>query len=385
MHMLFDGVPVGSAGNLHLQRELARSVLRRRPAHSRVTLLLPFASEIGECDCVVKRFDRPSSLIDRARWFHQTLPALAAELEADAVYSLGGIVSGRLQRHCAVVTTVNDLWPFAYREASDHTLSIRSTTRLRILRWAYNRSLEKADYVVLHSQYAKDVLAKEVPSIAAKSLIAWSGIPNDLTAGSSEDLPHPNNGRPYLLYLSPLYPYKNHIRLADAYDMACQSLGSVVPELILAGVSPDVKYGDAVQARVRKARIPGSIRYVGRLERDSIPAWLHHATANIFPSKCEANSTIIAEVLSVGGVLACSADSSMSEVCQNAAATFEMNDVGSIAQTIAELCTNDNLRAALRVRARARAEKLSWEECGSAIWIAADRAIAARMERGKQG
>ena len=188
---------------------------------------------------------------------------------------------------------------------------------------------------------------------------------------------------PCFVYLSAIGVYKNHLRLLQAYRRALDEEPEL-PELLIAGIPEEPDYLQRILAKIEELELEKKARYLGTVDRETIPAWLHHAEVNFFPSECETNSVVLAEILGVGGVLACSRCDPMPEVAGDAAELFDPHSVDEMADVMLRLHRQDERREELRQLARQRAAELSWDRCGEAIWKAAGTAKAA-IERRRRG
>lgn len=383
MRLVIDAVLCGSPGIIAVRDELSTAVGRRAPRGSEAVLLT--ASEVegnGSGTLKVLRHPKPKGKwAGRWLWYRRKLPALAEELGADVVYSMGGILSRPLCRRFPTVATVNNMLPFM-PEVGAAMYPGLSLTRLRAgaLRRVYVRTLRSADAVLLHSRHALELVSGFAKGVESKTFVAHTGIPGNIAASRATPPPHPYEGRPYLLYFSVFYAYKNHLRVLDAYRR-CVDAEPQTPDLVLAGRPDEPRYVERVLARVSELGLEGRVKYLGPIDRSAVPAWLHHAQVNVFASTCETNPVTAAEILGTGGVLACSNIPPMPEVAGLAAAYFDPYSVSSMADTFLDLIRRPERRQELRRLADERAGELSWEVCADRLWEAAEAAVAAHARR----
>lgn len=383
MRLLFDAVTIGSPGGAQLEGELVRALGETCPPDREVVVLVGPDADAPEPLPGVRtvRISRPRfGWAGRYYWYHHALVRAVHRHRAGVVYSLTGILSRELVAVCGTVVSVNNMLPFTPEQMREYPLVRRG--RLLALRHLYVQSVRMADAVVLHSKHALSLIASYAPEALGKTVVVLTGVPAPMALNADALPPHPRAGRPYLLYLSALYPYKNHLTLIDGYARATRN-GGDLPELFIAGPSPDAAYLAQVLAAIERHGLTDRVRYLGALPRTDVPAWLHHATVNVFPSACETNSLVLAEVLGCRGVLASSKSAPMPEVVGDAAEWFDAHDPGEIASVLTRLCRDAQARADLRERAARRAGMLSWKACGETIWRAAERAADAfRLRKG---
>jgi glycosyltransferase involved in cell wall biosynthesis len=376
MRLLIDAVPLGSPGIIQLRDELAKSVEEFTPAESDVVLLTPPDScrLVGSKKLQIVTVEKPGGgWVGRWKWYNSLLPKIGKDQGAKIVYSLSGILSKRLCESFGTVTTVNNMLPFAPERRSQYSFFSKARLHYTLLLRAYVASVRMAHAVVLHSRHAQDTISSYTGDISSKTFVALTGAPRDLDANPQHPPPHPYGKAPYFIYLSVIHPYKNHLKLIEAYRRI-YNLERNFPDLLFAGFADDRSHLEKILTSIKAFGMGGKVKYIGVLNREDIPAWLYHSDINIFPSTCETNPVILAEILRLGGVLACSGIPPMSEVAGYAAEFFDPHSVDSMGDILMKLFKDRGRQHELRRLASKRAEELSWSACGEAIWKAAMKA-----------
>jgi len=374
--LLVDSVPVASPGILQLRNEFATVLATQTGDADRVVLLSasagPQSRRVGRLTEVPVAKPR-AGWAGRWWWYNVELPRLARVHKADVVFSMSGILSSKLCRTTATLGTVNNMLPFMPDNLDLYPRASVSRLRFDLLRWLYVRSLNAADAVILHSQHALTTVSRYTGDISEKTVVALTGVPSDIATRLEGVGSHPRGGEPYLFYFSAFHRYKNHFRVLDAYQRSV-SLRPGMPHLVLAGFPADPGYRDRVLAEIERRGLQARVRVLGVLDRSAIPGWIRHAEVNLFASTCETNPVTVAEILAIGGVLACSEVAPMTEVAAGAAAYFDPGSSESIAKVLLTLMDDGEGRARLREQARQRARELSWKACASEIWRSARNA-----------
>jgi glycosyltransferase involved in cell wall biosynthesis len=382
MRLLIDAATIGSPGGIRLRDELIRSIQEYIPEDSTVVLLVTMAiSKFAfspKSEVLIVQKPR-WGWFGRWKWFHYDLPKIARENNADVFYSLTGFLSKNLCRSLATISTVNNMIPFMPEVGRLYPFFSKYRIRHAILHFAFVGSLKIADAVVLHSKHALEAI-NAVTEISSKTCVVLTGCSTDSRFEIGPHFVHPYKGLPYFLYFSTIYPYKNHLRLIEAYYRANQKKLDL-PILLIAGLPQDNKYLKQIQLKIEKLDLGGKVKYIGIFRREDIPVWLHYAEINFFPSICETNPVTMSEILSSNGVLACSGVAPMSEVAAYAAELFDPYSVESITNVILRLSNNQSRCNDLRRMAKKRAAELSWSECGKVVWKAVKMAETAFKER----
>lgn len=386
MRLLVDSTYVFSPGGIRMRDELVAALVDERPCGCEVALVAPDEAKVEvrgdsrRLTLVRRQADR--AWWSRRQWYNRTLPEIARAQGADVVYTLSGMLSAPLCRGFGTVTSYNNMEPLSEKAMRAHGRLTKGYLRCALLRREFRRSARDAGAVLVHSTYALEQVARQAPEVAGKAFMALTGPARDLVDGALPAGAHPLKGEPYLLYLSTIYPYKNHLGLVRAYDLARRRAADL-PPLLLAGFAEDRAYLSRVLATVRATGLADRIRYLGALPREQVGAWLHHATINLYPSTCESIGLGIGEVLGVGGVLACSGMEPMLESVRYAGEFFDPFSVDSMARAILALHADPARQRELRTLARRRAAELSWKDCGATAWSAAAHAL--RRHRASMG
>jgi glycosyltransferase involved in cell wall biosynthesis len=370
LRLVIDSLTMGSPGGLALQRELSAALVRTRPAEASIVLIVPEGSPIAANQSLeLRALRRPGLGWGRWRWFQSGLPALLRRERADVLFSMSGQLSRRLRDTCGLITTVNNMWPFTPEMVAQTPLLSAMRLKIALQKRAYLWGLRLADSVVLHSRHALDVLSRDDPTLGDKTAVVLTGPPAGARLDDGDQVPPPLRGsKPYFLYLSAMQPYKNHVRLIEGFVMVAAALGERCPDLVIAGLPADAAYVARVVSAIAATGLGERIVYLPSVTREAIPPLIHHAHGNIFPSLCETNSVVQAEILGMRGIMACSNMPPMDEVAGDAALLFDPRDAGAIASALTRLALEPALRDDLRERSRRRARDLSWDQCGVVIW-----------------
>lgn len=107
---------------------------------------------------------------------------------------------------------------------------------------------------------------------------------------------------------------------------------------------------------------------LGAVPHREIPAHLARADLFIFASSCENMPNTLVEAMAAGMPIASSRRGPMPEILQDAGCYFDPEDPGSIAQAVARLAADANLRAELAHKAHALAANYSWQRCARETW-----------------
>jgi alpha-1,3-rhamnosyl/mannosyltransferase len=155
----------------------------------------------------------------------------------------------------------------------------------------------------------------------------------------------------YVLHVGAPEIHKNLPRLLAAWSASSDSRR--LPALALAGNE------GAVASE-------GSIRSIGRVAEDELPALYGGASLFVFPSLEEGFGMPPLEAMACGTPVACAREPALSEVLGDAAVWFDPESTASIAHTIAGVLDNPARLRELSVRGRQQAARFTWRATAEA-------------------
>ncbi|NJN82613.1 MAG: glycosyltransferase family 4 protein [Caldilineaceae bacterium] len=168
------------------------------------------------------------------------------------------------------------------------------------------------------------------------------------------------DSKPYFLYVGHRTPYKNFIRLLDAFGQA--KLGH---RFDLVAISPSGASFTAEEERsIARHGIAQSVRLRFSPSDDELRATYARAFAFVYPSLYEGFGLPILEAFASGVLVCASNTASMPELGGEAALYFEPEVVDSIAATLIQAASLDEDERHARIRAGIeRARFFTWERC----------------------
>lgn len=159
----------------------------------------------------------------------------------------------------------------------------------------------------------------------------------------------------YVLYVGSNKPHKNLVRLVEAWArLQPQAL-----PLVIAGVW-DARYTDA-RRRAEALGVGDTIRFLGSVPEDVLPALYSGAALFVFPSLWEGFGLPVVEAMACGTPVACSATSGLIEVVGEHAELFDPMNTDAMADTIQEILSDASRSEALARLSLERAAQFSWE------------------------
>jgi glycosyltransferase involved in cell wall biosynthesis len=166
--------------------------------------------------------------------------------------------------------------------------------------------------------------------------------------------------RPFVLFVSSLWPYKNCDGLLRAFALARPHLGG--HQLAVVGPARDDEYVASLHALARELGISEDVVWVGGVSLEETVLFYRAAAAFAYPSFNETFGLPILEAMACGCPVVTSDRSAMLETAGGAALLADPHDPASISDALVRACGPEG--AALRPRGLARAAEFSWARTG---------------------
>jgi glycosyltransferase involved in cell wall biosynthesis len=272
----------------------------------------------------------------------------------------------------AVVVAQN----LAYHCARSPALYRGGTPRERLgaaLQRAYYRrrmpeAYRRAAVVVAISRTAAELLARDARLPLERTVVALGG------SDSIFIEPRPRTPDPdRLLVVSAVAPYKNF----ESLVAALADLRRTHPQLRVEIAGPDWRgYRAVVEAHARRAGVADAVTFLGAVEPREVAALYASAAALLHLSECEACPLPPLEAMRAGLPVIAARRSSIPEVVGAGAVLVEPDDPAAVADAVRRLLGDDEARAAVERRARARADELTWSATTAGVAEAIRRAAA---------
>lgn len=234
--------------------------------------------------------------------------------------------------------------------------------RLYIIKFLQIRSMNKAKEVIFLSKYSKKVIAKYLNKNKNYNIIPH-GIDENLKkigkfkkSTSSKSYELKNIIR--LVYVSPLFLYKNHITVVKSF----LSLKKKYKNLDIKFIGDYKKNLDIYNKLLSLSPIINKNNFTGDLAHKDVIKNLVNSDVFIFASSSETFGISLLEAMVIGMPIICSNKSSLPEILQNGGLYFNPKNDLELANKIEKLIQNKNLRKKISFRAREIANNYSWDK-----------------------
>jgi glycosyltransferase involved in cell wall biosynthesis len=235
--------------------------------------------------------------------------------------------------------------------------------------------------VITHSQFTRRTLVDKHRLPPGKIVVAhpcpsrvFAAPPAARPVGLPASLPSE-----FILYPANFWKHKNHARLLEALRILREQRGLAV-DLVLTGFP--VPNGSPVELIASRLGVAAQVHPLGHVKADDL-RWLYGgARMLVFPSRFEGFGIPLLEAMACGCPIAAADATAIPEVVGDAALMFDPVSPAAIAEAIARLWSDADLRRELAARGRRRAELFSRRRMMDLHLAAFEQAVGA-FSRGR--
>ncbi|MEI6827055.1 MAG: glycosyltransferase family 1 protein [Desulfuromonadales bacterium] len=238
-------------------------------------------------------------------------------------------------------------------------------SELRFRNYAFRASAQKANRIIVSSEFSKACLIERYNVNVDKIDIIYTGYGGDFRLINNEvelEVIKANYKLPdsFIYYPAALWPHKNHRALLDAVCLVRKKFGLKV-NLVLSGMS--VGRAGNLNSEIKKHNLEDNVTVLGYIPYGDLPYIYNLATMMIFPSLFEGFGIPLVEAMACGCPVVCSNTTSLPEVVgENNALLFDPQSIEEMATAIEKVWDDRDLRDKMRLAGLKRAELFDWRE-----------------------
>jgi glycosyltransferase involved in cell wall biosynthesis len=228
-------------------------------------------------------------------------------------------------------------------------------------RMNYPHAARAADAIIINSESLRSEVERYLTVDARKLKLIYEAVDHDLFKPGDADLARNRVAsygvtKPFVLFVSSLWPYKNCDGLLRAWALARRELAD--RQLAIVGPGRDQAYLASLRSLAAELGITEEVVFVGGVPLEETVDFYRAADAFVYPSLNETFGLPILEAMACGCPVVTSDTSAMPETAGGAAVLSDPTDPASIARAIVEAAApgRDRLRE-LGVR---RAAEFTW-------------------------
>ncbi len=259
---------------------------------------------------------------------------------------------------------VNFPWSLVLHFKTMHAYTAPDSVRLlpRLYRkMNYPRSAAAADAIIINSESLRAEIQRYLEVDPGKLKLIYEAVDHDLfrpgdVGEARARVARYGVNRPFVLFLSSLWPYKNCDGLLRAWALARGELDG--RQLAVVGAGRDEKYVASLRSLAAELGIASDVNFVGAIPLEETVSFYRAADAFVYPSLNETFGLPILEAMACGCPVVTSDISAMPETAGGAAVLSDPQDPASIAKALGEALTPGRDR--LRDLGLQRAAQFTW-------------------------
>jgi glycosyltransferase involved in cell wall biosynthesis len=249
----------------------------------------------------------------------------------------------------------------AYTDPESLTPSARAYRRMN-----YPRTARVAQAIIINSHSLRAEIERYLNVDADKLKLIYEAVDHDLFKQGDPGVARARVAsygvvKPYVLFVSSLWPYKNCDGLLRAWPLARDELGG--RQLVIVGAGRDERYVASLHSLAAELGIADDVVFVGGVSLEETVSFYQAADVFVYPSHNETFGLPILEAMACGCPVVISDTSAMPETAGGAAVLSDPKDPTSIARAIVEAAAPERDR--LRDAGLRRAGEFTWAATGA--------------------
>ncbi|MEX1007274.1 MAG: glycosyltransferase family 1 protein [Acidimicrobiia bacterium] len=227
-------------------------------------------------------------------------------------------------------------------------------------RMSYPRSARVADAIIINSESLRSEIEEYLRVDPRKLELIYEAVDHDLfkpgdVAAARARVASYGVTKPFALFVSSLWPYKNCDGLLRAWALARTRLGD--RQLAIVGPGRDERYVARLRALAAELGVSGDVVFVGGVPLEVTARFYQAADVLVYPSFNETFGLPILEAMACGCPVVTSNTSAMPEIAGGAALLSDPSDPASIAQAMVDAIAGTER---LRDQGLRRAAQFTW-------------------------
>ena len=204
---------------------------------------------------------------------------------------------------------------------------------------SYPRTVKVAEAIIINSESLRTEIERHLEVDSSKLKLIPEAVDHDLFKPGDADAARAKVAsygvtKPFVLFVSSLWPYKNCDGLLRAWSHARSALGD--RQLVVVGAGRDQEYADSLPALARELGIEQDVVFVGGIALAETVPFYRAADAFVYASFNETFGLPILEAMACGCPVVTSNVTAMPETAGGAAVLCDPSDPASIAKAILE-------------------------------------------------
>jgi glycosyltransferase involved in cell wall biosynthesis len=377
--------PENPSSAIHYIRRLLETMVRIAPQHEFFVFVSPKNRHLFSVDapnvhlvnCFVSNERIPLRILIQQLYY----PLLARRHRLDVIHALSQIP---LLAPCATVVKTcglhHHLMPEEYLRDTRGAFRLAHPLRLLYRRLVWDSSARRASVVVANSRRTAEDIATYMHVTPSRILTVFEAVDEAFGSTGEPDTArvavHEAFGltRPYILYVSNLWRYKNPDGAIRAFA-ELRSRHSHDVDLVIAGPD-DYNRIPALRTLAEERGVGDRVRFVGKVGLPLLAQLYAAASVVFYPSLAETFGKPVVEGMRSGVPVVAADATCLPEILGGAGLVADPNDDAAMADALHRALADGGLRARLIERGLARGAEFSWDATARGTLAACERAVA---------
>ena len=227
------------------------------------------------------------------------------------------------------------------------------------------RSMQKADLVIFISQFARQVIQRNLTKSLNETILIPHGVDfNELSA--LNDINHIIT-EPYILYPSSLDNYKSQLEVVEAYSILSKKRD--LPDLVLVGSHDQNRnYFNLVKDKILNTGLEEKVILTGKIDYELMPSIYRKSEMVIFASQTENCPNILLEAMSSNKFILCSNIQPMPEFAKDTVIYFNPKVPKELANKLDWALDNPQVTEHFASMAFEESKNYSWKTTSIKTW-----------------
>lgn len=296
------------------------------------------------------------------------VPLYSRIYSLDVINFLG--TTGSFCTGCASVQHVKTLHHYLYPDSLDRR-------KVQYLKLMLKPSIQCADLVIANSTFTKKGIIGRINKRSDRIVTINEAVdhsvfyPQKEKENCFEKLKKYGVTKPYILFVSTLWRYKNIEALIEALYYS-----NIEHDIVVLGDTTNIEYQKQIKQLVETRGIQTRVKMIGHIKNRSVVRDFYiGADLYVSPSLAETFGLTILESMACGTPVIGSKLTSIPEVAGNAAILFDPHNYKDIANCMEQVLTDPILKKKLVKLGYERAQKYTWEKTAKATLKAYELSI----------
>lgn len=294
----------------------------------------------------------------KRRWWTIGLPLYVRRTAFDLFH--GTNYSVPLWNGCPTVLTIHDLTLYLYPETFQQRILNRARRRLPIMARTATRIITPSEQVRREVCEHLEVKPEKVVAIPEAARRTFYRMDAPQTIETRRRLGVEDE---FILFVGTIEPRKNLMTLVRAVELITKE-SELRPQLVIAGGHG--WQADEFYSHIKESGIGDRIHFTGYIEDDELRALYSSCRVCVYPSLYEGFGLPPLEAMACGAPVVTSRIPCIMETVGTAARVVAPTDVHALAQAIAEMLRDENVRRHFSDAGLKRAAAFTWEQTARA-------------------